>query len=525
MFVVDLETIPLAEPDDENRTPAGRVEQIAGRPRRGSPHVSPSRYGKWFAVVLILFLCWLHGLGIWVGLDGWTGLTNGWPLWRDDHPLYYHSALVTRSFLRSSWTTAGYDPQFMAGYPKSIVFPSSSTLPEVALFAFGGKHPDFAYKIYVLLSAAATPWLIALACVLWRVPIRGTAITVLLYLLYVWSDFPINYVFRGMLPYFLAIPVALAAMGAFSRFVTGRGLSAWFVSALLMSLAFLTHFTSAMIVVPASALVYFAACVRGARQKAAAIEPPPRSPSWSADGRVPEPKNSPWFHLAVWLIPVIVLTVNAFWWLPGIWLASTKGVSDFAFAHPEGVMRRFFQIIVSEPPIQAIIIATGLTGLFVIWRRGATEPWALVGFCGAGLFWGYLAGASRSLDFLQPGRHTYAFYSALAIAGGAGLDELFRRVRVGARGVDHLDRWLMVGLAVLGIRVLGYPLMRHSLTTCFAGDIRGSHAEHGAIHGRRLDQVRAGRGRAVFVQPAVAAPALGDRPNRETRAAWRAIAV
>ena len=76
-----------------------------------------------------------------VGLGGWGGLTNGWPLWRDDHPLYYHSALVTRSFLRSSWTTAGYDPSFMAGYAKSVVFPSSSTLPEVVIAAFGGGRP------------------------------------------------------------------------------------------------------------------------------------------------------------------------------------------------------------------------------------------------------------------------------------------------------------------------------------------------------------------------------------------------
>jgi hypothetical protein len=501
MFVVDLDTIPLAEPNDENPTPAGRVEQITGRSRRGSSRVSPSRSGKWVAIALIVFLGWLHGFGIWSGLDGWAGLTNGYPLWRDDHPLYYHSALVTRSFLRSSWTTAGYDPLFMAGYAKSIIFPSSSTLPELALFAFGGKHPDFAYKIYVLLSAAVVPWLIALACLLWRVPVRGTAIAVLLYLLYVWSDFPINYVFRGMLPYFLAVPVALAAMGAFSRFITGRALADWLISVILMSLAFLTHFTSAMIVVPAAAIVYFAACARGMRQKSAASEPHARGPA-PADGRAPEPKTSPWFHLAVWLIPAIVLTVNAFWWLPGIWLASTKGLSDFAFAHPEGVGRRFLQILVSESPIEAVIIAAGLPGLFILWRRGPTEPWALVGFCGAGLFWGYLAGASRSLDFLQPGRHTYAFYSALAIAGGVGLDELFRRVRVGARGVDHLDCWLMVGLVVLGIRLLGFPLMR-SLTTCFAGDVEVHTLNLGPIS--LIDSIRFVRGAGE--------PFLSSRPS------------
>ena len=68
-------------------------------------------------------------------------------------------------------------------------------------------------------------------------------------------------------------------------------------------------------------------------------------------------------------------------------------------------------------------------------------------------------GGSRALDFLQPGRHTYAFFTALAVAGGAGIDELLQRARLGFNGVDHLDRWVMVGAAVLGIRIWGYPLV------------------------------------------------------------------
>jgi hypothetical protein len=75
------------------------------------------------------------------------------------------------------------------------------------------------------------------------------------------------------------------------------------------------------------------------------------------------------------------------------------------------------------------------------------------------MFWGYFAGGLRALDFLQPGRHTYAFYTALAMAGGAGVEELRRRARIGTNGVDHLDRWVIIGAAVLGIRIWGYPLV------------------------------------------------------------------
>ena len=172
-------------------------------------------------------------MAIWLGLGGLAGMTNGWPLWRYDHPLYYHSALVTRAFLKDSWTTAGYDPSFMSGYAKSVVFPSSSTLPELVIALFGGKHPELAYKIYVLVSAAAVPWLIALACAIWRVPpaerrsrYSGARSTSgLTFRSVTWHS--------GMLPYFLGVPLALAATGAFARFLERGGAINWLVAAVL----------------------------------------------------------------------------------------------------------------------------------------------------------------------------------------------------------------------------------------------------------------------------------------------------
>src|SRR3954451_22577532 len=147
--------------------------------------------GAWMAWAVTVVLATLHSLAIWTAMGGREGLTNGWPLWRDDHPLYYHSALVTRAFLAQSGTTAGYDPSFMAGYPKSVIFPASSTLPELVVWAFGGDHPELAYKLYVLGSAGAIPWLIALAAAAWGIRPPGQACAVLFFLLYVWTDFPI----------------------------------------------------------------------------------------------------------------------------------------------------------------------------------------------------------------------------------------------------------------------------------------------------------------------------------------------
>src|SRR3954452_8032466 len=191
--MVDLDPIPLADEDNPGPALAEPTRAPVVRPARardGGRRTVPFQLAARSAT---LILAVLHGLAIWWGLGGREGITSDWPPWRDDHPLYYHSALVTRSFLSQTGTTAGYDPSFMAGYAKSVIFPASSTLPELVVWAFGGDNPAFAYKVYVLVSAAAIPWLAILAAAVWGIRSFGQAVGVFLYLLYVWTDFPINY--------------------------------------------------------------------------------------------------------------------------------------------------------------------------------------------------------------------------------------------------------------------------------------------------------------------------------------------
>ncbi len=358
-------------------------------------------FSDWLLLGLTTILAFAHGYAIWVALGGASGLTNGWPLWRDDHPLYFHSALVTRSFLRLSWTTAGYDPSFMSGYAKSVVFPASSTLPEVVIALFGGRSPALVYKLYVLVSVAAIPWLVAIAASLCRIGRGGILAAVALVLIYVWTDFPIRYARYGMVPYLLAIPLGLTATAAFNRYIeNGRPLW-WLASAALMTFVVFVHFTSAMIVAPTAAIVYSAA----------------------AFARRHEPGGFTMRkHLAVWSIPLIVLGLNAFWWLPGIGLASTKGVSDFAFSHSdEGVLARLLKIPRTEAPIQRVLWLTAALGLPALLRRGWPVAVGITAFVAQGFLWGYLAGGFPSLDFLQPGRHTFAVYSGLSIVAGLAI--------------------------------------------------------------------------------------------------------
>jgi len=401
---------------------------------------SRKRRTRGLALGLIVLASLAHGWAIWRGLGGREGIEGPWVPWRDDHPLYFHSALVTRAFLAQSWTTAGYDPSFMAGYPKSVVFPASSTLPELAVWAFGGDRPERAFKLFILLAAASAPWIVALAGRVLGMGAGATATAVLLFLGYVWTDWPINYVGFGMLPYFVAAPTCLAAAGAFGRFVDLGGFGRWAAAALLASLAFLMHLTAGMLVAPAGALAYVGVWV--ARRRRGEGLPIGR-------------------HLGVWSVPVVVLALNAFWWAPALWLSGTKGDSGFAFVHPEGSLARIVQLFTSEAPAELILIGLGLPGLVVLASKGLGRGLALAGVAAAGWFWAYTAADFRALDFLQPGRHTFALYSALALASGAAGAAAVERLRPapGASGAAavRLDRWAVVAAALIGVRLLGTP--------------------------------------------------------------------
>ena len=281
---------------------------------------------------------------------------------------------------------------------------------------------------------ALVPWLFAASCRLWRLRSCATLLATALFLVYVWTDYPINYASLGMVPYLLGIPAALLATATIGRYLDRPTPGRWLAMASLCSLAVMIHLTTAMIVVPAAIASYGRDLWRRRRLG--------------------------WIDAGVIGVPVVVLLSNAFWWYPGLHLASTKGASDFAFAHPEPVLGRLAKIVGREPAIEVVLIPLAMAGLVTLARRDPTAAIAVGGFLAAGFGWGYLAGASRALDFLQPGRHTYAFYTAAALLGGVALSDglsLFARKSRPLAALTGL-------IAILGLAWLLGPALRASVS-------------------------------------------------------------
>ena len=149
-----------------------------------------------------------------------------------------------------------------------------------------------------------------------------------------------------------------------------------------MSLAFLVHLTTAMIVVPAAVLAYLAAVRRATgaggdstgRAPAAAFPATPGGLAASG-GRARRQR-------------VLVAAGT----LAGLH-QGRKRLRVRSFVGRRAPPSPPDRLVEAE--VQAMLIATGLPGLVLLRGRAGSGAAALAGFCLAGFFWGYLAARSR----------------------------------------------------------------------------------------------------------------------------------
>ena len=158
------------------------------------------------------------------------------------------------------------------------------------------------------------------------------------------------------------------------------------------------------------------------------------------------------------------------------------------------------QIIGSEAPIETILLAAGLPGVYPRFSPQSRPRLGAGRFLRRRAGLGLPGGRYQSLDFLQPGRHTFAFYSGLSIAGGRGARRGVQAASdVRPAAIISIDGSLPEPL-LIGIRILGPSLGIPSVPHLEAGE-------------------------PVPVEPAPRRACLGRRSRPAPRQARRAAAL
>lgn len=342
-----------------------------------------------------------------------------------DHAIHlYHGALGSR-FLREHGTTWGYDPFFMAGYPETPVWDSSSN-PSILFqgLAGGGYHPR-AYKVGLL--ACTVLALVALSGGASAAGLRPgeVAAVTLLGGLYFWVGFPAMFWRSGLFAFTLAATGLVLALGLALRFHDRPTVARWGAVAGAGSALFFTHVT-APILVAGGGIGFLATTLRR------------RGWRWLLE-----------LGTAVGL----AVAVNLVWLVP-LWRfrGLRAGVAGFMTPTSAWSLLDFYRSNEVDGHLGLIFWLLGGTGLAVWWAEGRRTRAATFGSSAAALValtaFGGLWGVTRTLE---PFRFLVPLQFVLIVPAGAALHRamagLMRAVGGGGRGVAMAT---VSGLVVLG---------------------------------------------------------------------------
>ena len=163
-----------------------------------------------------------------------------------DHAIHeYHGALGAR-FLREAGTTWGIDPFFMAGYPETPVWDSSSNLAVLFQRLAGGYSPR-AYKLGLLLCSALALGLIAAAAWVAGLRVAEVAGATALAWFYFWGGYPAELWRSGLFAFTTASAGAGLALALCDRFHRRPSAALWFGLSACGAALFFMHVTAPII--------------------------------------------------------------------------------------------------------------------------------------------------------------------------------------------------------------------------------------------------------------------------------------
>jgi hypothetical protein len=285
-----------------------------------------------------------------------------------DHAIHeYHGSLGAR-FFRESGTTWGYDPYFMAGYPETPVWDSSSN-PAILFDLIGGSKGYRAYKVGLL--ACSILFLAAIAGGAWAagLDVAEVAVASTLAWFYFWVGFPMMLWRTGLFAFITACGGVGLLLGLCSRFDRSPTRGNWLALTMVGGGLFFLHVTAPILAIGGLLGFYVTVGWRHGRRWHAAV---------FGAGALAVAVNLPWL-ITLWNFREIrvgsgfFMTINSAWFL-----------ADY-FTEPSAEGRTALKLLV--------LGMLGLAGWWFGGRRGSAAAFggsivALLLLTGFGSLWG-----------------------------------------------------------------------------------------------------------------------------------------
>ncbi len=356
---------------------------------------SPKPAGRWWAWLALVLVFGVHSFqAIRLFPSPRSIVDPGSPVVVVDHAIHeYHGALGAR-FVREAGTSWGFDPFFMAGYPETPVWDSSSN-PSILFDLIGGERDYRGYKIGLFASSILV--LAAVAGGAWAAGLGTAEVAVASGLAWFafWAGFPAGLWRSGLFAFVLASAGVGLLLGLFVRFDRRPTRRGWVALTAAGAGLFFVHVTAPILAI--GGLLAFLAAVarRHGRKWRAAI--------FGAAG-LAVAVNLPW--------------LATLWRFRGI----RTGSSLFMTTNSALFLVDYFLQDTTEGRTALALLVLGTAGLVSWWMGGRRSAAAAFGGSIVGLIlltgFGSLWGPSRNLE---PLRFRVAFLFLLAVPASSAV--------------------------------------------------------------------------------------------------------
>jgi hypothetical protein len=379
----------------------------------------------------LLLLAMLHLGAVWMFFPA-TQVFDTMPLFTRDFPVHTHRVFMYRQGLESAGIPWGYDPATAAG---SLLAPNRD-LGAKSMQVFGALlpflSPGVAVRLFLFLALVTFPLWIFLAGRRMGFPEDQLVWILFTLLAMAWLDPRITDFWRwGLVCFAASAYFSIYVLALFENFLHKPSGRLYLALCLSSSGLFLLHIVGPVILIPALILFTFAARPLGLMWRAALIT-----------------------------VPLIVLAVNAFWFIP-YWLARhlpspegmeynypPDGVAHLKFGALSELAQRMSDPLTFGPLLLGSFLA--LYGFFILYRQTSIRITLSLGIaCFFGLFLMLFGSFIPVAHQIQPMRMLIPTFVFLTIPVGLVLARLARLIRFPVIGSAVLLAMLYAGSFVL----------------------------------------------------------------------------
>lgn len=211
------------------------------------------------------------------------------PIYSDDYSMHFAECISAQRFLATAGSCWGYDPFFLAGFPRGALVNADNKAWELwyaALSPFAGKGG--AFKLYVIVFLLIYPFFIYCAARNFNLSREISLIAAILAIFFFNLSLPAAFVSYGMISYVFACFFSLYIFSRFYKLLEGITVSRYLGVCLLLALLINMHILSIFHILIPIAILYLLQARRISLQQ----------------------------HALLWLIPVAGLLINSYWLVP-----------------------------------------------------------------------------------------------------------------------------------------------------------------------------------------------------------------